>query len=268
MDELIEERAQKLRQNPLMWNAVRPLLYKMLGYDIAREMADVVDDKTGWDAFAYVSQRLNLSLKIHGLENVPRDGRCVIISNHPTGLADGVAVYDALKDIRRDHIFMANADALRVMPKCEDLIIPVEWVTEKRTREKTRKTLFAAKEAFNAERAIVVFPAGRIARLRPQGLVEPSWMSTGPGLAKKYDAPLIPLNIRARNSLIYYAFAIIHNELRDVTLFKELLNKSDQLFELTFGAPVSPDDLPKDTEAASLKVREIVLGITPPTGGD
>ena len=62
----------------------------------------------------------------------------MIVCNHPTGIADGVAVWDALKAIRPDLMFYANADAHRVSPKLDEVLIPVEWVEEKRTRERTR----------------------------------------------------------------------------------------------------------------------------------
>jgi len=74
---------------------------------------------------------------------------CIIISNHPTGLADGMAVFQAIRDKRPDHLYLANADALRVMPKGDDIIIPVEWVAEKRTLAKTKQTLLETKAALD-----------------------------------------------------------------------------------------------------------------------
>src|SRR5690606_1961769 len=98
----------------------------------------------------YCSRLLDLEVSALCLERVPRTGRCVVVCNHPTGIADGVAVYDALKRVRDDVIFFANADALRVSPRLAETVIPVEWVESKRTREKTRATLQAAKAAFEA----------------------------------------------------------------------------------------------------------------------
>jgi putative hemolysin len=72
-----------------------------------------------------------------------------------------VAVYQALRPVRPDLFFFANADALRVSPRLGEVLAPVEWVEAKRTREKTRDTLIRARAAFEAERAVVIFPAGR-----------------------------------------------------------------------------------------------------------
>ena len=53
-------------------------------------------------------------LTVEGLEHIPATGPALIVSNHPTGIADGVAVHDAVRTRRQDAIFFANADALRV----------------------------------------------------------------------------------------------------------------------------------------------------------
>ena len=54
--------------------------------------------------------------------------------------------------VRPDICFYANSDAHRVSPRFGDVLIPVEWVEAKRTRERTRRTLILAREALEAER--------------------------------------------------------------------------------------------------------------------
>ena len=48
-------------------------------------------------------------------------------------------------------------------------------------------------------------------------------------LARRFSAPIVPLHIRARNSWLFYALSQLSHELRDITLFHELLNKEDRL---------------------------------------
>lgn len=258
IDQLIAERAQKLMKRQQVWRAVRPTLYKALGYEKAVAMADVMADLSGWDSFAHVSKMLDLPPLVSGLENVPKSGKVMIISNHPTGLADGVFVYDALKAHRRDHMFMANADAVRVAPNCTDIIIPVEWVIEKRTLAKTRAVLKSLKAAINNERAVVIFPSGVLAKMTWGGLKDKPWNPTAVSVARKNNVPIIPLRINARNSAMYYLFALLNNELRDITLFHELFNKSGSSPELTFGKPIDPSTLPKGSAQATQAVRDIV----------
>lgn len=261
IEQLIAERAQKLMKRQRVWRAIRPALYKMLGYEKAVAMADTVADMSGWDAFAHVSAMLDLPPLVSGLEHVPKTGAALIIANHPTGLADGIFVYDALKALRPDHIFLANADAVRVAPKCTDIIIPVEWVVEKRSPAKARNTLKAINTALTNQRAVVIFPSGVLAKMTWRGLVDKPWNPTAVSIARKNKVQIIPLHINARNSAMYYIFAFLNNELRDITLFHELFNKSVSKPELTFGAPIDVATLPKGSAQSTQEVRKIVEGL-------
>jgi len=258
VDVLIAERAPRLTASAA-WPLVRPALYGLLDYAKARRMADAIGPMGGRQALDYVSDLLELTVRTAHLDRLPASGRCLVVCNHPTGIADGLAVHDALRTVRDDLIYFANADALRVSPRLSETVIPVEWVTAKRTREKTRATLQAAKEAFEAERCVVMFPAGRLARLGPDGrLTDPEWAATAASLARKYEAPVIPIHVAGPTSRLFHLFDKVSQELRDITLFHELLNKKGRAFDLTIGRPIPPLTLDIDAQAATLKLKTFV----------
>ncbi len=261
VEQLIIERAPKLTGRQAVFKMLRPFLYRMLAYDAAVSLADAIKNKTGHEAFKLVTKHISPLTAVQDLTYLPKTGRCILISNHPTGLADGMAVFQAIKERRPDHIFLANADALRVMPKARDLIIPVEWVKTKRSSAKTRQTLIDIKAALEAEKCIVIFPSGALAEMSWRGLRDRPWESSAAMLARKYNAPIIPLHMRARNSILYYFFSWTSPELRDITLFHELLNKKGQTFNLTFGKPIDPQALPKNADEASDAIRAVVEGL-------
>ena len=257
VDVLIEERCPKLRASPT-WPLLRPVLYSLLGYRKARTMADEIVQLNGRESFDRLARQLAFDLTVEGIERMPREGRLIIAANHPTGLADGVAVWDLLKRVRQDIIFFANADAIRVNPKFEDVIIPVEWVAEKRSPAKTRETLKRAGEAFAEEKCVVIFPSGRLARKEGDRLIEKDWFSTVIGLARKQNAPILPLNLDAWNSRLYYLFCNLSGELRDITLFHELLNKRGAPMRMTFGQMIDPGQLHGDANALTEKLKHHV----------
>ncbi|MEH6744635.1 GNAT family N-acetyltransferase [Hyphomonas sp.] len=257
VDTLIEERCPKLRDS-WSWPLVRPVLYKTLGYRRAREMADTIMQLTGRESFDHLSRQLDFSLDVEGIDRLPQSGRVIIAANHPTGLADGVAVWDSLKQVREDVVFFANADAIRVNPQFQDVIIPVEWVAEKRTPAKTRETLKRAGQAFAEEKCVVIFPSGRLARKEDGRLIEKDWFSTVVGLARKQEAPILPLNLDAWNSRLFYFFSELNPELRDITLFHELLNKRGAEVRMTFGQMIPPDRLQGDAGDLTEKLKHHV----------
>ena len=263
VDVLIAERAPRLAASPA-WPLARPLLYRLLNYRRARRMADAIAPLPGIEALEHVSRLLEVKVKVSGLERIPSSGRLVIVSNHPTGIADGIAAWDTLRDRRPDLCFYANADAHRVVPGFSDVLIPVEWVAAKRTREHTRTTLHMTRQAMEAGRALAIFPAGRLARRTPDGrLSDPPWMSTAVSIARRHEAPVAPVHMTGPWSTLFHAFDRISKELRDITLFHELLNKRGGRFTLTVGPLVSPDRLGGDAEAATLALKTYVEQILP-----
>lgn len=263
IDVLIEERAPRLTAS-LAWPLIQPFLYGMLDYGKAVAMADAIAPMSGAEALVYCSRLLDLQVEALHLDRVPDHGRCVVICNHPTGIADGVAVYDAMNRVRDDSIYFANADALRVCRRLDEVLIPVEWVEAKRTREKTRATLAAAKAAFDAERAVVIFPAGRLARRKPDGeLSDPPWAPTAVSLARRHRAPITPVHVSGPWSGLFHFFDRFSQELRDVTLFHELLNKSGREFKLVVGRPIDPAALPAEAPEATRALKHFVERVLP-----
>ena len=265
VDVLIRERAPRLSRSAA-WPLARPLLYGLLDYHGARAMADAVAQLGGRQAMDHVSQLLRLKVEARGLERVPARGRLIVVVNHPTGLADGVAVDDALKPIRPDLLFFANSDALRVNPRLSEVFIPVEWVEAKRTRERTRLTVRLAQQALEAERPIVIFPAGRIARRSSAGvLIDPPWAPSALSLARRHKAPILPIHLEGPPSTLFRLFNRVSQELRDITLFHELLNKQGRTFRLTAGPLIAPEAVgdPAETTPRLKAYVEAVLPADP-----
>ena len=241
VDELIEERSKGLRTRPWLWKFITTALYPILGYKKAIALIDAVQDKEALDILRHVSDLLELRIETTGLEHVPKTGKAMLVANHPAGIADGIAVYDALRERREDLVIFANRDAIRMAPGLASHIIPVEWVEEKRTRERQREMIKHIVEAFREEKLVIIFPSGRLAYLRWKGLTERPWQTTAVNLAQKYQCNIIPMHIKARNSAFFYLVSLFSEELRDITLFHELLNKKRQKYRMRIGAPVSAE---------------------------
>ncbi|MCY4142384.1 MAG: 1-acyl-sn-glycerol-3-phosphate acyltransferase [Gammaproteobacteria bacterium] len=256
VDVLIEERAVNLMKHPATWRLIRTLRDGILGYDKAVRMADSISTLRGREVFDYMSDLLKLKVHATGVESIPKSGRALVTPNHPAGIADGIAVYDALKDIRDDIVFLANRDAIRVSAGLSEIIVPVEWRDDFRTPKRNRETIHALVRAIKDERLVVIFPSGRLARPTIKGLKERPWQITALNLAQKYEIPVVPMNIKGHNTLFYYLTWFVNQELKDMTLFRELLNKSGQKYRLTIGeAFESKGDPQEDTE----QLREFVL---------
>ncbi|SNS72684.1 1-acyl-sn-glycerol-3-phosphate acyltransferase [Tropicimonas sediminicola] len=262
IDPLIQERAAWLfADNPVARTSHR-VLNRMLGYDRTIELGSALRDAPNDAIMSHMADMIAKDVQISGLEHIPANGPAMVVANHPTGIADGIIMWHAITQRRSDPFFYANSDILRVMPQMSTMIAPVEWRLDKRTHAKTRETMAYTRKAIEAGRIGVIFPSGRLAKRRWLKLHERDWMASAAMIARKWNLDVIPVNVRARNSALFYLFDMIHPSLRDITLFYETLNKDRQPYRLTFGRPIPAKSLSANSSEAieELKAATLRLG--------
>ncbi|MBN9077201.1 MAG: acyltransferase [Rhizobiales bacterium 65-79] len=255
IDQLIEERATRMSKT-MLWPLLRPLLYRAFEYRRAVFLADEIAPLSGYDAMAHLSALLYLDIDITGLSNIPSSGGFILAPSHPTGIADGIAAFDVLKNVRPDMAIFANRDAERVAPGFRDLIIPVEWRQDEKTHAKSRDTLEMTARAFMQKRAVVLFPSGRIAYWHEGRLTERPWQTSVISLARRYGFPIVPMRMTARNSGLFYLLSRYSTELRDMTIFRELLNKKGGSYSVVIGRPIPPADLEGESRQVIARLQE------------
>jgi putative hemolysin len=255
IDRLIEERATRMSKT-MFWPILRPVLYRAFQYRRAVSLADEIAPMSGHDAMAHLSALLSLKVDVAGLSNIPSSGGFILAPSHPTGIADGIAVFDVLKDIRPDMAIFANRDAERVATRFRDLIIPVEWRQDEKTHAKSRDTLEMTARAFMRNQAIVLFPSGRIAYWHEGRLTERPWQTSVISLARRYDFPIVPMRMTARNSGLFYLLSRYSTELRDMTIFRELLNKKGGSYSVVIGRPIPATDLEGESGEVIARLQE------------
>jgi putative hemolysin len=261
IDPLISERAPWLYADKFWTGPVRSVLNWSLSYGRTVELAEQFRDAQTAEIMWKMAELLARDVTVTGLSNIPRHGAALIVCNHPTGIADGIILWHLLAKERPDLFFYANRDILRILPQMEDMIAPVEWRKDKRTHGKTRETMAFTRQAVEDGRLGVIFPSGRLAKRRGLRLYERPWMASAAMLARKFELPVIPVNLRARNSALFYLLDLIHPTLRDITLFHETLNKARQPYLATVGEAISPVSLPASSEEGIEMLRRATLAL-------
>jgi len=257
VEELLRQRAKGWMDH-WSWPLVRPVLYKALGHRRAVEMADAIHHMGGIDAIRWVSRELDVHVEAVRADRIPASGAVFIVSNHPSSVADGVVLDDAVRPIRPDLVFFANSDALRVVARFDEMLIPVEWDTQRRTRAKTRETLKLALQAIDREAAIAIFPSGKIAKYHDGVLKDPPWETTAASLSRRKHVPILPVHMTGRSSRLYYWADRVSTALRDMTLFQQMLARSGQHSRVTFGPLIPPDRLRGDPDAVTERLKAYV----------
>lgn len=267
IDPLIAERAPWLYSGKLHHRLIRLGMMGLLHYPKTVTLGVEFRDLPAAEIMRRMSDLIVHDLQVEGLENLPATGPALIVANHPTGIADGIFLHAMISQLRDDLFIYANHDMIRVLPQTVEMIAPVEWRVEKRSHAKTRATMDYTRDALGAGRMGLIFPSGRLAKRQGLTLHERPWMASAAMIARKFDVPIIPLRIRARNSALFYLLDAIHPTLRDVTLFNEVLNKTRHPYRVTVGRPVDPADLPRNSEEAIALLRDKVLSLPAPAPG-
>tara|TARA_B100000029_G_scaffold422834_1_gene429738 strand:- start:1320 stop:2150 length:831 start_codon:yes stop_codon:yes gene_type:complete len=258
IDQIIEERCPKLMRNKFFWSLVRPTIYKVFKYQTAKNITDDISNKSGYDCFEYLTNLLNFNLEIKNLNNIPKKGPIILAGNHPTGLTDGIVMFEVLKDRRPDYTLYANIDMIKLSKGFEDIIIPVDWNEKNKTAQKSREILKRTKMTLNKGNCLLVFPSSRLSKRVGLKLIERPWLNTIIKLSKKYNAPIIPFHMTGHNSLFYYFLDIFNEELKNISLFSELVNKKEFKYKITFGKIISPDSLKADLQKETEKIQKYV----------
>ncbi len=243
VDQMIEERAPWMTSNTRLVRLVRPFIYSFLQHQTSLRLHGEYENLPADEVMRRGARLLTPRIACSGLNHIPTDGPAMIVANHPSGIADGI-VLDSLVRRRRDDIYIfANLDIIRLLPNFATLIAPVEWHEKHRSHAKTRDTITFVRQAVADRKIGIIFPSGRIARRRGFTTYERDWMTSAVLLARKNRLPIIPVHITAHNSFVYYFFDMLHETLRDIMLFRETLNKSDQTYKVRIGPPIASQTL-------------------------
>ena len=258
VDWFIETRARHLvtgRYGSLL----TPVIRRAVRYDnLCRLVAGWRYNNSGAEMAEAMLGLMEPRVTTTGLERIPASGGCLVVTNHPTGLPDGLALYDQVRAVRGDLALFVFADLLSINPNSHDVMIPVEWRPGLRDRAAMRQTMAIAAKAFADERCVGIFPSGRLSYWNGRRLKERPWNSSFLRMATRHRLPIVPGHIRARNSLGFYALSQISTELRDIQSIRELQNKHGARFHLTFGAPIDPTTLKGDHEAITRRMQAYV----------
>lgn len=196
---------------------------------------DTHQDLKGFDFIEQALEYFNFSYTINHRDrkNIPATGRVVIVANHPLGALDGLSLLKMVGEIRRDVKILAN-DMLMNFSALESLMLPVDNLTKS-----TRKSSVARiVDALNNDEAIIVFPAGEVSRMRPNGVRDGKWNAGFLSFAKKTNAPILPIYVGAKNSSLFYSCSMVYKPLAGMMLAHEMFNKSYKTINMRVGEPI------------------------------
>ncbi len=188
-------------------------------------------------------------------ERIPQSGRVLVVANHPSGGIDAMCLLHLVGSVRSDVRIVAN-DWLGAVPGLRPLLLPLRILGGKPTPE----SLAAVEAALEREECVIVFPAGEVSRLGLGGIRDPRWRQGFLRFAAATGAPVLPVRVDARNSMLFYGAAALCKPVGTALLPREMFARRGSRVSLRIGRvqPLPPE---RSAESALAAVRQALYAI-------
>lgn len=155
---------------------------------------------------------------------VPKTGSVVIVSNHPLGGLDGMALIKAVGEVRSDVHFLVN-DVLKNIKNYGEIYVAVN-----KLGASSAKYLRVIEEVFRTESALLLFPAGLVSRKQNGVVRDLVWKKSYVTQAIDHQRMIQPVFIEGQNSKFFYNFAMWRKRL-GIKANIEMLFLPDEMFK-------------------------------------
>ena len=199
----------------------------------------VYADFEGVDFLPKIIDELNIKVEIVGKENLPENGRCFFVANHPFGFVDGLILTSTVANKYGDFKAIGN-NVFMLIPHLKGNIAAVNVFGTN-----SREYVLELERVFNSDIPITHFPAGLVSRIKKEKVEDSDWQKGFIKKAVAYQRNVVPFYFYGRNSLLFYFIYIarktfgISKTLELVLLPHELFNKRNKTIRVKIGKPIS-----------------------------
>lgn len=179
------------------------------------------------------------SITVTNEEKMPKEGRYIVVSNHPLGAIDGLAMISLIGKYRSDIKFPVN-DLLMAIQPMHGIFIPIN-----KHGKNSAEAAQQLHDAFASNDLIIYYPAGLCSRKIKGQIQDLEWKKTIIQKAIAYQRDIIPAYFEGKNSNRFYRIANwrkrlgIKPNLEMILLPDEMVRQKGNKFSVTFGVPIS-----------------------------
>ncbi len=217
-------------------------LEKLVHQDELNAVLEATEPSTGSEFCRRVYEFFDLTLEVNGLENIPEDGRFIFASNHPLGGLDGLGLIKVMGDKYGDDniAFLVNDMLMNVEP-LRTVFLPIN-----KYGGQGRAAAQKIREAYAGPKQILIFPAGLVSRLQPDGTIQDLvWHKSFVDRAIEHQRDIIPIRFEGLNRRSFYRTAKVRKNIglkvnvEQALLPAELCAARGKTFRIHIGKPIS-----------------------------
>ena len=210
------------------------LIRKARGYDT--EVA------AGADFWEVMSTRYGVDLDVVGgsLENIPRDGPLIVVSNHPYGILDGLMMGRILSARRQGDFRILAHRIFRRAADLDRIILPISFDNTKEAAKLNLETRANAITYLQAGGAIGIFPGGTVSTSATlfSKPMDPSWRTFTAKMVARSGATVVPVFFEGQNSRLFQLASHLHTTLRTGMFIREFKHQINKPVRVVIGHPI------------------------------
>ena len=214
------------------------IIAKIIRQAEINQIIDKYHEYNGVDFLPKIIEELNIKIEIDGTENLPENGKCFFVANHPFGLLDGLILtnivgykYGQLKAIGND-VFM-------FVPNLRPIIANVSVFSKN-----PKKYFIELDKVFASDIPITHFPFGLVSRVCKFKIQDKYWNKSFVTKAISNQRDVVPIRFYGRNSYLFYVIYIIRQifkiklNIELVLLPRELFRKRGKTIKVSIGKTI------------------------------
>ena len=235
MGSLVDSFFSKVLPAPLRKPWVERMLKQVMALDRIDTLLSGLSDLYEFELIDALLNETGQHVEFYGTENIPANGRLIVISNHPIGVADVFFLLKGVGKVRDDVKVVINQFGAALMPNLASLCITVD--SHSRFNDVAREQI---SDELKRECAVIIFPAGGISKLTPQGIRDHYWKAGVVHFSRATESNILPCHISGRAS---WLFLMLPRKLRSFLVAREMLQPVQQQVVVKFGEPVQASKL-------------------------
>ena len=231
--------------NPVQNKIIRQL-EKVTGQPkIKRIYLDYVKDERPDELFwSDTLERLGITINLNAplSQEIPKEGPLLIISNHPFGVIDGVALCAMVSKVRQDYKLITHR-VLRQAPAVMNKILPIDFDETDEALVTNLETRRLAINQLQQGGVVVIFPSGAISRAKRfvDRAVDPIWKKFVAKLAIQPGTQILPYFVEGQNTPVFQ-FAIKCSQTLGYSLmFREICKRMYRPIDITMRPIITAD---------------------------
>ena len=203
-------------------------------------------DKVGVDFLEGCMEFLDCKVEVKGMENLPEDGKCTFVCNHPLGGQDGISLGYVLGKKYDGNIRYLVNDLLMNLKGMAPLGIPIN-----KLGGQARNLPKLINEVYESECQMLVFPAGLCSRKINGKIQDIEWGKNFVKKSRDTGRDIVPIHFEGENSKRFYRIANWQKRLglkfnvAMMLLPDEMYKSKGRKYKVTIGKPIPISSLDK-----------------------